>query len=757
MRSGSNGAMRIRGSRRQRIVVKLLTLLLAGCVLTAAVCGCAKRRENNGTATDGSPTDAVVGPGTVLVRQAEDAGEPEGGVLTFEGYRIYACNGGLVIEGGSEESTRAAVEYYTENLEPAGVDALPPDYYYAFHPFMMARGLTVCGRPISDYKIRVEAGDELAAVAADYIRKYVFTHTGETMEYASVNEDPASPELVFHYFSGVGGSTKGYVNVDAQQILILSNETLGFFRLFRDFLNEGTDLPPEPDAGPARITEPAAFVKDYGEFLTYEEFGAAGDGVTDDSQAIYAAHKAAAETGRPILAREYATYYIKTGTNARITTGIDWSVAHFVIDDSELDPGQLSLYLFHVPSSVKTGSLGGTLDTLAAGQAQIDVGGKLPGRALVTVVNDRVLQYIRKGVNQNDGTPMREVILVDGEGNVDPSTPVIWDYAAVTSAYYKPVDEPPLTIRGGIFTTIANRAKSEYNYYNRGIEIQRSQLLIEDVCHYITCEGSTGAPYAGFFMISECCDTTVKNCVITPHKTYWTTGSGGLPSAMGSYECQATSTVGLAWVNVIQSRSINDTAYWGTFASNFSRNILFDGCRLSRFDAHMGVCNVTLRNCHFGHQGVNLIGHGTARLENCAVYGSNLVNLRSDYGSSWNGDLIIRDCYFYPKNGKYANAVLIGGANSFDHDFGYTCYLPRTIDIDGLYIDDRNPGDSERPPMLFADFNSRYDSADYTGAYPLVLPEKIIVSGLRTYSGKPLAMSVNEFMFAGLEIEQRGE
>ena len=64
---------------------------------------------------------------------------------------------------------------------------------------------------------------------------------------------------------------------------------------------------------------------------------------------------------------------------------------------------------------------------------------------------------------------------------------------------------------------------------------------------------------------------------------------------------------------------------------------------------------------------------------------------------------------------------------------------------------------SERPPMLFADFNSRYDSADYTGAYPLVLPEKIIVSGLRTYSGKPLAMSVNEFMFAGLEIEQRGE
>lgn len=46
--------------------------------------------------------------------------------------------------------------------------------------------------------------------------------------------------------------------------------------------------------------------------VTYEMFGAKGDGKTDDRAAIIAAHKAANETGAPVRAKDGATYYVKS-------------------------------------------------------------------------------------------------------------------------------------------------------------------------------------------------------------------------------------------------------------------------------------------------------------------------------------------------------------------------------------------------------------------------------------------------------------
>ena len=42
-------------------------------------------------------------------------------------------------------------------------------------------------------------------------------------------------------------------------------------------------------------------------YVTYEEFGAKGDGVTNDFPAIYAAHVYANENGLPVKANDNAT------------------------------------------------------------------------------------------------------------------------------------------------------------------------------------------------------------------------------------------------------------------------------------------------------------------------------------------------------------------------------------------------------------------------------------------------------------------
>src|SRR5690606_23965848 len=184
--------------------------------------------------------------------------------------------------------------------------------------------------------------------------------------------------------------------------------------------------------------------------------------------------------------------------------------------------------------------------------------------------------------------------------------------------------------------------------------------------------------------ISNCAYVTVKNCILTGHKVYSTIGSAGVPVSMGSYDININRALNITFENCSQTNDINDSGYWGIMGSNYCKNLVYDGCIFSRFDAHMGVANATIRNSTLGHQGINAIGSGTFLVENSTIRGTTLINLRSDYGSTWEGDFIIRNCIFVPRGLKSGNVNLIGGSNSGQHDFGYTCYMPKKILIDGL-------------------------------------------------------------------------
>ncbi len=236
------------------------------------------------------------------------------------------------------------------------------------------------------------------------------------------------------------------------------------------------------------------------------------------------------------------------------------------------------------------------------------------------------------------------------------SAPIIWDFDQITSISALPIDAKPLTIKGGHFTTIANKAESKYTYYNRNIAIKRSNVFVEGLEHRITGEGEQGAPYGGFLNIQECAYVTVRNTILTGHKTYSTIGAAGKPVSMGTYDISANRALNVSFINCSQTNDINDRTYWGILGSNYCKNMLYDSCVFSRFDAHMGVANATIRNSTLGHMGINAIGSGTLKVENSTIRGNTLVNLRSDYGSTWQGDFIIRNCVFVPANGKSSSA-----------------------------------------------------------------------------------------------------
>ena len=477
-------------------------------------------------------------------------------------------------------------------------------------------------------------------------------------------------------------------------------------------------------------------------FLTYEQFGAKGDGVTDDFPAIIATHAAANEKGLPVKATDGKTYYIgNTVGTAVVRTDVDFGTARFIIDDSHVAVEDREDYIFRVESSLEPFTIDGIRSLK---RDQTNIGRALPCRCLVEVVNDNHKVYIRLGANQNSGVSQKEFFIADKNGDIDPSTALVWDYEEITRMTARPVDGKPLTIKGGVFTTIANQAPSKYTYYGRGITVERSNVRIEGLSHYIEGELDHGAPYDGFISLDKAADIVVSGCLFTAHKTYKTIGSAGKSVSMGTYDISAHGCANVKWENCRQTTDIDDTHFWGIFVSNFCKSLTLDHCVFSRFDAHQGVRNVTLTNCELGHTGVNTVGFGRLLLDNCTIHRKSLIVLRADYGSSWEGEIIVRNCkLIVPKGAR--SVSLLSGSNTGKHDFGYTCYLPERFEIENLVIDDSSVSDKDYSgPMVFGRFKR---NADEAGLYPYIAKGVVNIRNVEVTSGKPLGVSREPELF----------
>ena len=476
--------------------------------------------------------------------------------------------------------------------------------------------------------------------------------------------------------------------------------------------------------------------------VRYEDFGAKGDGKTDDFEALVKAHEHANKTGLPVRAKDAATYYLGGGNRTIVVmTDTDFGKAKFIIDDTNVQNHRADV--FDVVSALKPIKLIG-VDSLSVNQRRIDV--KLPGPCLVIANDSGTKRFIRRGSNQNNGSPQTDLFLVDELGTVDPKTPIIWDFKRVTSIEALPLDKTRLTLRGGHFTTIANASESSYRYHARGIKVRRSNVLIEGLEHRVTGEGEQGQPYGGFIVVSGCANVTIKDTMLCGHKTYHTIGSAGKRVAMGSYDISLGRAVNVALVNVRQSTDIMDRTRWGVIGTNFCKNLSYEGCSLSRFDAHQGVTHATIRNSTIGYMGVLLTGFGEFLIENSTVQSSRFIGLRSDYGSTWTGNITIRNCRFVSGQG----GTILEGSNDGQHDFGYTCQMPGRLIVDGLTIEDDKA--SKKGPKVFANFNPRLTSAAFEQPFPYVLTREVVLKKITTTSGLPLTLSDNAFMFRSVKV-----
>jgi len=691
--------------------------------------------------------------------------------LGKEGYYVKVVGSRVYMDGGSEPAVIAAVEHfltefcgYTGEAENGAVLTtlrIPENYEYIHTQSFPVTDITVNGTSLREYVLTWDTSllsphqpPEIARMVQDAF----YTTCGIWMDIVNPAEI-TGPAVTVSTTLAKSDHKNFEVTVDEKGLFMTTGVNMGFERGFNRFFGEYITSA----EGVIAMDQNFRYETDIGSSVSYSEFGAVGDGVANDMAAIIKTHTFANAAGVPVKADEGAVYYIASDITAGaiIQTDTDWTGVSFIIDDRHVPKDKRTLNIFTVTATKPSYTVTDKLTTLS--KLQENIGITLPEDSLVILTDSNTKRYIRKGVNANSGSSQTDLIVVDTEGNVDMRAPLIWDYEQITEAKVIPMDARHITIKGGTFTTIVPNVEPDRSYYTRGISVRRSNVTVQGITHYVENEGPDGVSYSGILTIQDCANVTVEDCIFTPHRTHWFLLEDGTRFSQGTYDIGPTRAVNLTFRNCSQTYSITDNAFWGIMGSNFCKNMVVDSCSFSRFDAHQGVANVTLLNSTFGVHGINLIGLGTARIEDCLMYGNSMVNFRSDYGSHWEGELILRNCTWMPGQGGDLKGryYAINGRNDEDHDFGYPCMMPENITIENLQVADSKATAAYEGIALFASMNpSRKDAASekqVTGAAvysPYQITKKLTIGGYTSDSGKDWTLTANPWLFKDMVVEE---
>ncbi len=355
-----------------------------------------------------------------------------------------------------------------------------------------------------------------------------------------------------------------------------------------------------------------------------------------------------------------------------------------------------------------TENLVGKITSLSAGATNI---GYAPGRKmLISLTDSNKKIYFRYGANASNGVSITEVILVDEFGNIDPSTPVQFDYSTVTSANAYAVDTDPIKISGldgekinATFESYVNNALTisipHYVSCGRNITIKRSNATVEGIERFFTEEPAnsnlTNKRYAYTFIVATLCSKpTIKDMIVMNHNSQ----SGESGTSQGSYEFSGSNANAVSWINCVTKNMFSANKdgslqaypiYRGLFGTNHIRNMYLKDCYLNSFDAHTGAYNVTIEDSTVEH--MNFIGGGDIIIKNVIVYTSNqgmAFNLRTDYGSTWHGDVYIDGLTirYAAETGAKPSRITIFKGSYENQYWGFDTYAPQHVTINNFHV-----------------------------------------------------------------------
>ena len=478
------------------------------------------------------------------------------------GYAIDIVGSKIVIVGGCEESLITAVREFADEILDVGDIA---DLTLAADDVIINKiddysvtALKIGGKDIKGKTIAADLTRDFYEETAYALREELYERVGYWFEIVDI-ENASDSAIVIKHNSSLPNNESYRAGVVGDQFVI----ECSFDNMLDRVTPEFAALNIYSYEGDLELSE-VTYKRDIST-VTYEYFGARGDGRTDDFKAIYDAHVFANISGQKVLGNPDATYYIhntrlqldpsssvETVVSAPIGTDTDWRGAKFIIDDSDvstmaggLNKDMSSVHIFTVipdpehKKEIVTDEA--FLEMISAieikpGTTKIDLG--LGTEAMIVPNCSTHKVFRRRGYGGFAGEAQHEIIVIDAEGNVSEETPIMFHYTDVTSVdIYRFDSTKPLVVKNGEFTTwdtkINHLVNGEWKgtYIYRGINVARSYTTVQNVNHKVEkgftlmdrVNGYEGNITSGFYGAIGANHVTFKDCLFPARMSY--TGS----------------------------------------------------------------------------------------------------------------------------------------------------------------------------------------------------------------------------------------
>ena len=426
-------------------------------------------------------------------------------------------------------------------------------------------------------------------------------------------------------------------------------------------------------------------------YVTYEDFGAKSDENYDNYESFKLAHDYANKYGYEVRAMQniYHIYKLTQLKPIEIQTNTNWGNAQIYIHDENiknLSTREYSIFEINSNSKEITITDKNILQNINLNKEVKNIPQLAGyGKCICIAYNKNKRQFIRIGNFNSTGNIKQDIFVIDNQGNL--LNELQWDFEEVTSIKLIQIPDNKITIKNGNFITIfpSENYEQSSGYYQRNILCTRSNVSIENINHTVNDNEIVWGPYFGFIKISYASYIEMTNCILYTHKC----------EQKSNYDLILEFCTNVQMNNII-SNDIYDLDRWGITGTNYTKDITYNNCKLNRIDAHCGVHNLNIYNTEIGVKGVTVVGTGILNIKNSSSLTSTaLVNLRQDYGSTWQGTINIEDCVYNPVVASTIVSFSTYFENDEDkHDFGYDLYLPN-ININNLKITETGSAHSQ--------------------------------------------------------------
>ena len=514
----------------------------------------------------------VAMPKEILIGEVKSRGEEyqnKDCYLRNNDYFIKTVGTKIVINAGSPDKLKIAVTEFAKLVLETGsakktvmtkdnsVISISSDY--------AIDSLKLCGNDMKDYKIATDLSSKYYSDGANLLQKLLAEKAGFRFQITDISE-AADKAIIIRHSSDVLPENSFKISADGENLLIECAHDNALEVGINGFIKSVIDT-----AGKEVNLNGTVYAKDIS-VLYYEDFGAVGDGKTNDFKAMYDAHVCANEGGQTVKGTPGATYYIKdtripyaggvTVVTIPIRTNTDWQGAKIIIDDSEVaslaDGPNYDLSRYNIFSIIPDEEHEGfnftnetVLDAIVAEglnpdtkQVNLKIDG-WDGPVMIIPYNSEHKVFRRLGYTRYDGESMHEVIVLDADGNVSPETPIMFEYTNLDYVtVYKLDPESAISVGNATIETIDTRInhnlrlpsgsyKYHTGYRKRGISVTRSYTTVHDVKHIVSggfnlldrSVGLAGSAANGMFTAQNANHVTFKDCIIPGRQAYGESGS----------------------------------------------------------------------------------------------------------------------------------------------------------------------------------------------------------------------------------------